>query len=250
MGERIKKVTGKVKELSGKISKKLKIIIALGLLLVIAGIVALVIHNNNKPYEVLFTGLNQEDMTSVLNYLNENGYTDYKIENNDTVLVRENQALDLKAAILQQGYPTSGYAYTTYLNNIGMLSSESDRKQLTIYDLQDQLKAVIRSFEGVKDATVNIATNSSSRYVLSDSTQTATAAVKVEMLNGVEMTEKLAEAIRNYVTHSVQGLSFSDVEIMDSAGNRFTGESETTSLTDNANVKLSLQEEINSSVRL
>ena len=221
MGERVKKITGKVKEISGKINKKVKIAILIVLVLAIAGVVFLVLRRSNQPYTVLFTGLNQDDMTSVLGYLNENGVTEYTIENNDTILVPENRELELKSAILQQGYPTSGYAYSTYLDNIGMLSSESDRKQLSTYDLQEQLKAVIRGFDGVRDATVNIALTSNNRYILSDAVQTASAAVKVEMLGGQELSSKMAKAIKNYVTHSVQGLSFSDVEIMDSQGNRF-----------------------------
>ena len=249
MGEKVKNAAGKVKEISGKINKKVKIAIIAVLVLTIGALIFFAVRRANQPYAVLFTGLNQEDMAQVMNYLNENGVTDYTIENNDTILVRESQEVELKSAILQQGYPTSGYSYGTYLDNIGMLSSESDRKQLSTYDLQEQLKAVIRGFDGVRDATVNIALASNNRYILSDTVQTASAAVKVEMQNGQELSDKMAKAIRNYVTHSVQGLAFSDVEIVDSKGNRFGGEDDMTELTETTNLKMSLQEQINSRVR-
>ena len=247
MGDRIKKIFGKIKETIGKMSKGLKAAIILLLLLCIGGIIALSVYRSNKPYTVLFTGLSEDDFRSVVTYLNTNNVSDFRIENGDTILVREDREVELKAAILQEGYPTSGYAYTTYLDNIGVLASESDRRQLSTYDLQDQLKAVIRRFDGVRDANVNIALSGSNRYILSDTVQTATAAVSVTMQNGRPLTDKLALAIRNYVTHSVQGLSFSDVEIMDSAGNRYTGDEY--SLSDEADTKLSLQEMINTQVR-
>ena len=248
MGERVKKVTGKVKEFTGKLSKPLKIVIIVVLILAIGAIVALSINRSKRPYAVLFTGLNQEDMTSVLTYLEDNGVNDYQIKNNDTILVREGREVELKAAILQEGYPTSGYAHTTYLDNVGMLSSESDRRQLTKYDLQDQLSAVIRAFDDVKDANVNITTSSNSRNILSDSVQTAKAAVQVEMQRNKELTPKLVSSIKNYVTHSVEGLEISDVVVTDTEGNEYTGD-ESASLADAANLRLSLQNQINTQVR-
>lgn len=248
MGERVKKATGKVKEFVGKMSKPLKIVILIVLVLAIAAIVALSINRSKRPYAVLFTGLNQEDLTSVITYLEDNGVSDYQVRNNDTILVREEREVALKAAILQEGYPTSGYAYSTYLDNVGMLSSESDRKQLTKYDLQDQLAAVIRSFDDIRDANVNITTASNSRNLLSDSVQTAKAAVKVEMQRNRDLTPKLVSSIKNYVTHSVEGLEISDVVVMDTQGNEYSGD-ETVSVADAANLKLSLQEQINSQVR-
>ena len=149
----MKNATGKVKEFFGKMSTGVKIAIVLVLLAAVGVAVGLTIHRANKPYTVLFTGLSQDDLSSILTYFNENQIQDYKVERNDTILVPESQEVALKAAILQQGYPTSGYAYGTYLDNVGILSSERDRQQLTKYDLQDQLRAVIRRFDNVKDAT-------------------------------------------------------------------------------------------------
>ena len=245
----MKNATGKVKEFFGKMSRGVKIAIVLVLILAIGAVIWLNAYRASRPYTVLFTGLSQDDLTSVITYLNENGVRDFRIERNDTILVRESQEEALKAAILQQGYPTSGYSYGTYLDNVGILASDRDRQQLSKYDLQDQLKAVIRRFDNVRDAQVTIATNSNNRYILSDSEETATAAVFVEMQQGKSLTAQQATAIRNYVTHSVEGLSFSDVEITDSAGNRFSGGGESAVLSDTADLKVSLQDKINKQVR-
>ncbi|MEI5604414.1 hypothetical protein, partial [Streptomyces brasiliscabiei] len=75
------------------------------------------VQNSKNPWEVLFTGLTQEDMQSVTTYLANAGVTDYKIQGNDTVLVRSEQEPSLKAGLLMEGYPESGFGYRTYLDN-------------------------------------------------------------------------------------------------------------------------------------
>ena len=248
MGERVKQIFARVKEFFSNMNKRLRTILILALVLALAVIVGLAVYRSTRPYTVLFTGLSSDDMSAVLTYLSDNNVNDYRIQNNDTILVRASQEAELKAGIIQQGYPTSGYAYETYLNNVGMLSSESDRQQLTRYDLQDQLSAVIRRFDGVRDATVTIAMATENRYILSDTVVDATAAVFVEMQPGRTLSDRQVTGIRNYVTHSVQGLDFSSVTIEDGAGNQYGGGG-STSVSDIANLKLSLEEQVDSNIR-
>ena len=75
------------------------------------------------------------------------------------------------AKLLLDGYPKSGFGYDTYFNNISMMASDSDRDTVRNYELQDRMAAVIRCFEGVKDAVVNISEGSDQRYVLDSETR-------------------------------------------------------------------------------
>ena len=73
-----------------------------------------------------------------------------------------------------------------------MMASDSDRDTVRNYELQDRMAAVIRCFEGVKDAVVNISEGSDQRYVLdSENATPATAAVFVTMQDGGALPEKL-----------------------------------------------------------
>ena len=121
MGERLKQAGARVKEFTGKLSKGVRIAIILVLVLAIAAIVGLSVYRATRPYTILFTGLAADDMTAVLTYLDQNGYTDYRVQNDDTILVRASQADRLRGAIYLQGYPNSGFNYGTYLDNVGML---------------------------------------------------------------------------------------------------------------------------------
>ena len=123
MVEKAKTYLEKVKAFLKKVPKK--VYIALVALLAVA--VGLVIWMNTRPYEVLFTGLNTSEMSSILTYLDDTGVTEYKVENNDTILVPQAQEASLKAQLLMEGYPQTGFAYSSE-SSAGMLSTESERR--------------------------------------------------------------------------------------------------------------------------
>ena len=248
VGEKIKQVPAKAKELIGKLNKTGKIILAAVLVIALAVVVGLVIYRNSRPYTVLFTELSSEDMTSVLTYLEQNSVRDYRVENNDTILVRENQEASLKARIMMQGFPTSGYGYRTYLDNVGTLSSESDRQILQLYELQDRMSASIRCLDGVKDAIVTISQGEDNRFILSDDVIEAEASVIVTMQNGQSLSEQMATVIRSLVSHAMQGLHIDNVVITDTSGKSFVKDETATSV-DASQLKLNLEAEYNANVR-
>ena len=254
MGERVKAITDRAKEVAGKLSLRVKIIILAGIVLLIGGIIALVVVMNmhQQPYVILFTGLNDADMAQVLRYMAENGSYDYQLEGDDTILVKESQEAQLRAQIYQQGYPNSGFNYGTYLDNVGILASESDRKTLKLYELMDRLSATVQLMDGVKYARVNLTEGSDNTFILSDRTVAATASVVVEMEPAKHMTEQLVEAIRNMISRSAEGLEITEVEVTDTAGNTYTStgdEKGYTTLVDMAELKLALEAQVDNTVR-
>ena len=118
-------------------SKYIKIT-AVALIVVIAVAVILALVLNNQPYETLVTGLTTDEASAIVGKLDEYGATDYKIEG-DTIKVPESEVANLQAKLLVDGYPKSGFLYSTYLDNVGMMSSESDRETLKNYELQDRI---------------------------------------------------------------------------------------------------------------
>ncbi len=250
MGEKAKDIASKTKGFLGKLGKKLWFIIA-AVVLVVAGIIIFVsVQNSKNPWAVLFTELTQEDMQSVTTYLASAEVTDYKIQGNDTILVRKEQEPSLKAALLMEGYPESGFGYETYLNNIGSLSTESDRATMQLYDLQDRLGATIRCLEGVKDAKVILTPGEDRRYVLGqDDVLKASASVTVTMRGDEEISKKLVIAIRSLVSRSMQGLEIEQVTIVDSLGNTYDGADLEDDNATSSDVQYALEEQINNKIR-
>ena len=170
----------------------------------------------NTDYSTLFTGLNPEEAQEVVALLQEEG-VDYRFNDKDgAIRVPAVKADQTRAELLSKGYPKSGFTYDMYRNNAGLMTTESDKKQYTLYDLQDRLGAQIRLFEGVQDAKVTIAEAAEQKYALQDNTNTdASASVVVTMEAGQSLNDSKAAAIKNLIARSVRGLNFTNVAVFD-----------------------------------
>ena len=248
--EKLKQLWPRIKEFFGKFSKKTKRLIAIALGTMLIAIIALVAVMSTRPYTTLFTGLTGEDMTSILTYLNDSGIKTYRVENNDTILVPENQEPTLKAQLLMQGYPSSDLGYQMYLGNITSLSTESDRLMLYLFDLQDRLASVIRCFDGIQNASVNIATGVNNDYVLNrNASIEASASVFVELESTKKsLDNKTADSIRRLVANAVQGLVVENVTIEDNHGNSYNGDGNL-DFADSARLKMALEEQVSNKIR-
>lgn len=197
-------------------SKKNLVAIAVGTA-VIAIIAILILRFGMKTdYSTLFTGLNQEEAQEVVALLQEDGI-DYRFRDKEGAIQVPSSTVDqTRAELLGKGYPQSGFAYDMYRNNAGLMTTESDKKQYTLYDLQDRLGAQIRLFDGVRDAKVTIAEAAEQKYALQDQTNTdASASVVVTMENGRTLTANNAAAIKNLISHCVRGMNFTNVSVFD-----------------------------------
>jgi len=249
LSEKIKPILDKVKGFFSGMSKTVRRILIVALCVTAAVIAGLLLFNSTRPYDVLYTGMNEDDMQEVLSFLGSNNITKFKVRGEDTILVPEGQVAALKAKLAMAGYPSSGYGYGTYLDNVGVLSSQADRDQLSLYDLQDRLGATIKCFDNVKDATVFITVGEDERYILDRENMTpATAAVTLTMQGNTSLTNQQAAAIRNLVARSVKGLDFDQVEVHDTMGRQYTG-GETADATDASALRMALESQVNNMVR-
>ena len=250
MLDNLKMAFGKAKDWWKSLAKNTRMIIGGGILSVLAVIAIIAVINVARPYEVLFTDVNQEELSEIVTYLAENGYGDYRITNNDTIMVPASQKERIAAELIVQGYPRSGYAHSTYFDHVGSLTTESERSTLALYDLADELEAVIRCLDGVSNASVNITPEKDSSYVLDkNNSSSAKATVMVTMKSGGMLSKKQVNGIRNYVSHSVEGLEISNVAVLDSYGNTYSSDGLFGNAEDVSALKLMLEEQVNNDVR-
>lgn len=204
----------------GLSDKTKKIIIA-----IVAGTVAIAIISVlalniglKGDYSTLFTGLNHDEAQEVVAMLQDEGI-DYRFNDKDGAIRVPSAKVDkTRAELLSKGYPKSGFTYDMYRNNAGLMTTESDKKQYTLYDLQDRLGAQIRLFDGVQDAKVTIAEAGDQKYALGDDTQTnASASVVVTMQDGRTLSDSEASAIKNLIARAVRGMNFTNVAVFDAA---------------------------------
>ncbi len=249
MGDKVKKAVSNVGQRWKSASRKTKGILGGAILAVLVVLAVVLVVASNRPYATLFADLSQSDLSAILTYLSDNGITQYKVED-DTILVPEDQEAALKAKVLQAGYPSSGYGYDTYFDHVGSLTTESERNQLTIYALQDRMQAVIRNFDGVKDAVVFLTPGEDHTYVLDSSNKVdASATVTVTMEDGKTLTDNQVKAIRNLVSNGLAGLNVENISIEDTLGNPYTSSDDFTDVQDASELKLKLEEQWNNSIR-
>ncbi|MCI8950315.1 MAG: flagellar M-ring protein FliF [Lachnospiraceae bacterium] len=201
-----------------KTRKLIKILAGGTAVIAVIAILALNLLGRNVDYSTLFTGLTQEEAQQVVSLLQDEGI-DYRYNNSDGAIRVPEAAVDqTRANLLSKGYPKSGFTYDMYLNNTGLMTTESDKQQITLYDLQNRLGATIRLFDGVRDAAVTIVEAQSQRYALGDSSEKdATASVVVTMQEGTPLTTEKAQAVKNLIAHAVRGMNFTQVSVFDSA---------------------------------
>ena len=248
--EKLRGLLEKIKTTLGKVSKKIWTLILI-CLVVVAAVIVLIVHNyNNRPYAVLIDRANNEEMATVQTWLQEQGITDYKVEGTGTILVPENQAVTLKARLLQQQYSSANASPSGYFERVGALSTQYDRKIAWQLDVQDRLAQVIRQFPGVLSATVEITLGDDNSYVLYENNVVeASAAVMLTMEQGKMLDSGQVAAIRNYVSHSVPDLAVENVSVSDTIGNTYSdfsggGDSNSDSL-----LKLQLEQEWSNRIR-
>ncbi len=246
----MKQFGAKAKGFVSKVGKKTWAIIGAVAGVAVIAVVLLVVLTMNKTYVPLFTELSSEDISSILNYLSEQNVTDYKVRDNDTILVPEAMEPSLKAKVMMAGFPAAADGYALYDEKVSSLSTESDRNNYTRMGLEKNLVALIENFDNVRQASVLISPGQDNSYVLNrDDTIDATATVFVTTRNGGRLSDEVAAAIRRAVRFAVEGLKIENVTIEDQNGTTYIDIDGLSSKTDESMLKLTLESEQNAIIR-
>ena len=179
--EKAKAFLGKTKERLKKVSRKVWIAIAAVLVvLIVATAVALTL--NKQDYAVLVTQVSDTEASNILTFLSDQGVTNYKVEDGNTIMVPAGQEAALKARILMANLNQTG---NYYMQNLSSFSTNEERSYAQLQDLMNDMEAVIRNFPDVVDADVFITPGENRAYILdSGNVVEATAAVSVTMVEG------------------------------------------------------------------
>lgn len=241
-------IINKVKEFLSGLSSKTKKMVIILLAIAVVFSVGTAIILNNKPYEILFTGLNSQEASEIIGKLQEEAIS-YKYEQNGTILVPKEQEQKLKAQLVYEGYPKSGFTYNMFKDNIDMMSTDFEKNSYKLYELQDRMAATISLFEGVKEATVTIALGEDRKYVLDSANETeASASVVVIMKDGGSPTVEQVKGIQRLVSKSIPQLTIDNVVVLDGNGNDVTAEDESTQ-SGASKVKLELEKAIEDKIK-
>ena len=214
----VKERLEQLKAVVSKLESRTKKLILAGIAgLIVFSIVIALLLNRNNGYEVLFSGLNEEEAQQIMGKLQESEI-DYQYSENGVILVPEKILDQTRASLAFEGYPKSGFGYQVYTENAGLMTTDTDKDRYALYDLQNRMAATIRVIDGVQDATVTIALGEQRRYVLTEEALNETTGhVMMTMENGASPTIEQAKAVQLLVASGVPGLEPENVAVIDSA---------------------------------
>ena len=239
----------KVKDFFKNMSMKVRVLLGVAVVLVIAAIAALAMWSSSQPYEMLFTNLSSTEAASIMSKLDEDGFKDYRLEG-DTIYVRADQRDIMTARLVQAGYPKDGSLYSTWFENVGAMTTSSQAAQTWIIAVQERLEATIRTFDEVRDATVNLNLGEERTYVFENEPAVSSATVVVELSSGDMLSDKTATSIRNAVSHAIQGLTIENISLSDTRGNPYGLDAGgLDELTDASQLKLQREQYYNNLIR-
>ena len=187
---KLKELWEKIKGFFQKLNKKTRILLGVCLVVILAAVILLTLRMNKKEYAVLCTDLSANDISTVVQFLGENGVTDYKIQN-DTILVPAGREAQLQVQLMTSNRVNNAYLYPYYTEHSGGINSQIQDERAWLISIEQKLAAVVRQFDGVQDATVSIAPGTERLYVLQDSASPSSAAVTMHLVDEV-YTSRLA----------------------------------------------------------
>ena len=150
--EKARAFLSKTGERLKKVSKKVWLVIAAVLVALIV-VAAIALTLNKQDYAVLVTQVSDDEASKILTFLSEQGVTNYRVEDGNTVMVPAGQEAALKARILMANLNQTG---NYYMENMNAFSTNEERVYAKLQDLQDSMAATIRNFPDVMDADVFI----------------------------------------------------------------------------------------------
>ena len=248
MQTKLKGFWEKIKGFFAKLNKKTRILLGVCAAVILVLIIAAALLLNRKEYTTLCTGLTASETSSVITFLNENGVTDYKISG-DSILVPKGREEQLQVQLVTSQTLGSGFLYDFYTKNTGTFSTEAERKEAMRIATEERLGAIIRQFDGVQDAWVDITLGTRRVYVLDDQTSQSTAAVTITPEGNRQLSASVVEAIRYTVSHSVEELNIGSVSIVTTNGYTYNDTTGVGTIADANALQLQYQEEINNKVR-
>jgi flagellar M-ring protein FliF len=223
MNEQIKKAFEAIKAFWGNLTKKTKIILfsCLGAAVLIAIVTAVLM--NRTQYTVLYSGIDDSEAQEITNELRSMN-VDYRYKDG-TIYVEQSREDSARMQLANEGYPKSAPNYDFFTQNVGVMTTDEERKIIERYQLETRLGSVIETLDSVNKAYVTISLPNSTDYAWEENKAGASASVAISLAKGKTLDAKQVNGIKQLVAKSVPNLSVDDVTVMDTS----TGEEMTSS---------------------
>lgn len=217
--EEFKNMMHQVSLLYQKLTKRQRIVIIVSIVVVIAFLVFLALYRSSDTtqtgYAVLVQDIGAGDAAAIVARLEQDGIK-YQIENEKTILVPQEDLYRQRMMIASEGLiKDRGTGFELFDNQqFGATSKEMDVKFQRA--IEGELARTISTLEPIQKAVVHIAFPKDS--VFTERQVPPTASVAVSIRQGLRLTRKQIDGIKNIVSAAVPKLTLENVKIIDQKG--------------------------------
>lgn len=215
MNEKVQKTITTVKEYWGRQSKRTKGIYIGGLALVLIIAIVAVVLLNRKEYVVLYEGLETSEAAEIVQLIEESGY-ECALRSGGTIIVPKGTENTIAMNLAMQKYPKSSIDYSTYTENVGMFTTESEKRQYERIAAEERLSAILSTFEGVREATATLTIPEKKNTVIEAYKQEPSAWAVLYLEDGVKLTNEQIEGMTYLIT--AYGIKEENVTLVDNYG--------------------------------
>ncbi len=172
---------------------------------------------NQVEYQVLFSGLSNDDAAAIVSKLQEKKVS-YKVSaSGDVIYAPADKVPELRMEMAATGALRGGNVGYEIFDNKTLGATEFEQQLNFRRALQGELSRTINSLDEVQQSRVHIAFPKESLFV--EQQKKATASVTLKLKGGKTLRPGQIEGIAHLVAKSVEGLGPEDVIVVDSRGN-------------------------------
>ena len=225
-----------------RLSPKQKVLIGTITVAVFAGIMTLVSVVSKPTYGILFSNLNEQDASKMVQVLKEKSVSFTLDDNGKTILVPQKQLYELRLAMASEGLPNSSIIGYEIFDRTNLGISDFVQKVNYRRALEGELSRTILNLNEVEGVRVHIVTPEKSLF--KEDEKQPTASVVLKLKSGKPLRRDVAQGIAHLIASSVEGLDASDVTILDTRGNVLTETNKSNSLAALTSTQYELQQKV------
>lgn len=211
---------GKLTEMWGKLSPKVKILLFVVVgLAITGGLTYSVISASNKPVDLYPTKMTATDVNEVSKKLTELGIGHQVAITGDAITIHPKDRTRAQIELSKYGLPR--HEVMTKAPEAGMgTQTESQQRAMSQRILEGQITETLRQFDGVADAYVKLAIPEMTYF--KDDQRSVTAMVMLKLQPGIKMNRAQVSSVMHLVAASVPDLKPENVRIVDKEGTDLT----------------------------
>lgn len=229
-------------EFFNRLSGKQKALIGTVTVAAFIGVMALVSVVSKPSYGVLFSNLNQQDASKIVQILKEKTIPFTLDDDGKTILVPKEQLYELRLDMASAGLPNSSIIGYEIFDRTNLGISDFVQKVNYRRALEGELARTILNLNEVEGVRVHIVTPE--RALFKEDEKSPTASVVLKLRSGRPLKREESQGIAHLVASSVEGMDASNVTILDTRGNVLSETNKSNSLAALTSTQYELQQKV------